>query len=48
MVTHVPCVWEFWSLKSWAGQILYCTVLQTVCHHFNIYASISVYVALAL
>jgi len=45
---HVPRVREFCSLKYWAGQILYCTALQTVCHCFSIYASIPVYVALTL
>jgi len=47
-VKHVPRVWIFWSLKSRASQALYCTKLQTVCHCFNIYASIPVYVALML
>jgi len=36
MVTGVPSVREFWSLKSQADQILYCTAWQTVCHRFNI------------
>jgi len=39
---HVPRVWEFWSLKSRVGQIVYCTALQMVRHCFNIYASIPV------
>jgi len=34
--------------KSGAGQFLSCTVLQMVRHHFNIYASMPVYVALVL
>jgi len=38
----VKRVWEFWSSKSQAGQILYCTVLQMVRHCFNIYASIPI------
>jgi len=33
---------EFWSSKFRADEILYCTVLQTVRHRFNIYASIPV------
>jgi len=36
------------SSKSWAGQIIYCSELQTVCHCFNIYASIPIDIALAL
>jgi len=40
--------WEFWSSKSWVGQIFYCTALQTICHRFNIYSSTPVYVALSL